>query len=140
MKFRKGEPRYRSIHMGLEFVRDNERLVCGSFDWWESSELALAFGWKPSFAGAKSRLLSRPTPPRRYASAFWKNVSEARTDFTIRKLSRQAAPSAQVVVQAETSLPRCCAAVVERCSVGRRERRNTSESSGTISVVREFTG
>ncbi len=55
MKFRKGEPRYRSIHMGLEFVRDNERLVCGSFDWWESCELAISFGWKPSFASAKSR-------------------------------------------------------------------------------------
>jgi hypothetical protein len=50
MKFRKGEPRYRSIHMGLEFVRDNERLVCGSLDWWESCELAISFGWKPSFA------------------------------------------------------------------------------------------
>jgi len=55
MKFRKGEPRYRSIHMGLEFVRDNERLVCGSLDWWESCELAISFGWKPSFASAKSR-------------------------------------------------------------------------------------
>jgi hypothetical protein len=46
--------RYRSIHTGLEFVRDNERLVCGSFDWWESCELAISFGWKPSFASAKS--------------------------------------------------------------------------------------
>jgi len=46
--------RYRSIHTGLEFVRDNERLACGSFDWWESCELAISFGWKPSFASAKS--------------------------------------------------------------------------------------
>ena len=42
--------------MELEFVRDTQRLVCDGSDWWESCELATAFGWRPSFPGAKSRL------------------------------------------------------------------------------------
>ncbi len=44
-----------SVGNRVSLARDNERLVCGSFDWWESCELAISFGWKPSFASAKSR-------------------------------------------------------------------------------------
>jgi hypothetical protein len=41
--------------MELEFVRDTERLVCDGVVWWESCELATAFGWRPSFPYAKPR-------------------------------------------------------------------------------------
>jgi hypothetical protein len=41
--------------MELEFVRDTERLVCDTLNWWQSCELATAFGWRPCFLGAKPR-------------------------------------------------------------------------------------